>query len=123
MSRSDPNKLAVWRARLERFARSGLAVAPFCARERVSEASFYHWRKKLGLHKRRQRTMDRRGAFQPVAVVPATFEDIPRPPTVCIRLPCGTRMEVCAEHVDAVRAVVAEVARAGRSLEREGESC
>ena len=49
MSRSsDPTKPAVWRERLERFSSCGLAVAPFCAREGVSVASFYHWRKKLG---------------------------------------------------------------------------
>ncbi len=49
MSRpSDPKKLAVWRERFERLSRSGLTVAQLCARERVSVASFYHWRKKLG---------------------------------------------------------------------------
>ena len=48
MSRpSDPKKLAVWRERFERFSSSGLAVGRFCAREGVSTASFYTWRKKL----------------------------------------------------------------------------
>ncbi len=118
MSRpSDPKKLAVWRERLERFSSSGLGVAPFCAREHVSAASFYTWRKKLG------HATNRRGAFHPVAVVPAALRVVPGPPAVCIQLPCGTRIEVGAEALDAVRAVVAEVARAGRGLESNGGAC
>jgi len=52
---SDPAKLAVWRQRFERFWSSGLSVARFCAREHVSVASFYGWRKKLGSKGRRRR--------------------------------------------------------------------
>lgn len=144
---SDPKKLAVWRERLERFSMSGLTVARFCARERVSVASFYHWRKKLGVngrwaprplvgHKGRSRRMtdgrprhrtgpaDGRGVFQPVAVVPATrgFVSrasglVPAGRAVCIQLPCGTRIEVGADDLDVVRTVVAEVARADRGRE------
>ena len=124
MSRpSDPKKLAVWRERLERFSRSGLTVARFCGGERVSIASFYLWRKKLGHKSRRRRVSNRRGAFQPVAVVPVALGVVPEPAAICIQLPCGTRIEVGAEALDAVRAVVAEVARAGRDLESEGGAC
>ena len=136
MSRSsDPTKPAVWGERLERFSSCGLAVARFCAREGVSVASFYHWRKKLG-HKGRRRRMtdghprhrtglaDGRGVFQPIAVVPAArglgpvaSGLVPAGRTVCIQLPCGTRIEVGADDLDAVRTVVAEVARAYRGCE------
>jgi len=120
MSRSsDPVKLALWRERLERFSSCGLAVTRFCAGEGVSAALFYHWRKKLG-HKDRRLTggharrrtglTEGRGVFQPIAVVPAAR-------AVCIQLPCGTRIEVGADDLDAVRAVVAEVARAYRGRE------
>ena len=119
---SDPKKLAVWRERLERFSRSGLTVTRFCGGERVSIASFYLWRKRLG-HKGRGRRTNRRGAFQPVAVVPAALRVVSRSPAVCIQLPCGTRIEVGAEALDAVRAVVAEVTRAGRDLESDGGVC
>jgi len=95
MSRSsDPVKLAAWRERLERFSSCGLAVTRFCAREGVSAAWFYPWRKKLGANgrrgsrpllgpkgRRRRRADDHpqhrtslaggRGLFQPVEVVPA----------------------------------------------------
>ena len=106
----DPKKLAVWRERFERFSSCGLAVTRFCSEERVSVASFYHWRKKLGHKSRRRRVTDERGVFQQVAVVPSAS-------AVCIELPCGTRIEVDAEHLDAVRAVIAEVARVDRGTE------
>ena len=141
MSRSsDPKKLAVWRERFERLSRSGLTVARFCARERVSVASFYHWRKKLGRTASRRRSRSRLGVFRQVAVVPGAPAVssvppamVPVPPSVVpaapggapapaasrvsIQLPCGTRIEVHAEHLDAVRAVVGEVAHAGCGLE------
>jgi hypothetical protein len=122
MSRSlDPTKPAVWRERFERFSSCGLAVARFCAQEHVSVASFYHWRKMLGHKGRRRRTTDGhprhrtsladgRGVFQPIAVVSAGR-------AVCIQLPCGTRIEVGADDLDAVRTVVAEVARAEHGCE------
>ena len=132
---SDSTKLAEWRERLERFSSCGLAVARFCAQERVSAASFYHWRKKLGHKGRRRRMTDGhprhrtgpaggRGVFQPVAVVPAASGLVsvasglvPAARAVCIQMPCGTRIEVGADDLDAVRTVVAEVARAYRGSE------
>ena len=38
---------ATWRARLSQWRRSGLSVAEFCRRERISEPSFFGWRKRL----------------------------------------------------------------------------
>ena len=135
---SDPGKLAEWRERLERFSSCGLAVARFCAQEHVSEASFYHWRKKLGYKGRRMtdghargRTgiANGRGLFQPVAVVPAARGFVPIAsglvPTaraICIQLPCGTRMELGVEDLDALRAVIAEVVRADRVWEAAGRA-
>jgi hypothetical protein len=36
-----------WSRRFERFHRSGLTVAAFCQAERVSQAAFYQWQRKL----------------------------------------------------------------------------
>lgn len=48
MSRSeDVAKRRLWGLRLQRFERSQLTVASFCELERVSVATFYHWRKRL----------------------------------------------------------------------------
>jgi hypothetical protein len=117
MSRhSDDSAHEAWRRRFERFGKSDLPVAGFCAREGVSVASFYHWRKRLMSNGSGRRPSGRGPAFQPVAVVPATAG-------VSIYLPCGARIEVGAGDLDTVRAVVAEVARADSGLQREGISC
>ena len=116
MSRSsDPKKLAMWERRFQRFSNSGLAVARFCARERVSVASFYHWRKRLGPETPHRRTAVRGDVFQPVAVVSAASD-------VSIRLPGGTQIEVRAERLDTVRAVIAEVARVDRGSQAEASA-
>lgn len=120
MSRpADRKKLAGWRKRLERFAKSGLAVKRFCARERVSVASFYHWRKKLGHQGRRRRMTAGRGGFQKLAVVPVSPGMVPASPVVWIELACGTRIEMGGD-LDAVRAVIAEVVRADRHPDTTG---
>ena len=105
MSRStDSRKLALWRERFSRFSRDAMAVGPFCARERVSVASFYYWREKVGGPSPGRPQIDRPGVFQPVTVVPAV-------PAVRIELPCGTRIEVGTEDLEVVRTVVGVVAR------------
>ena len=135
MSRpSDPRELAVWWERFERFSSSGLAVRGFCAREGVSTASFYNWRKKLSLKGRRRSSTeghprprtspaDGRGRFQQVTVVPGTSRVLPTAPAICIQLPCETRIEVGAEDLDALRTVVAEVVRADRGHGADAASC
>ena len=128
--RSDAGKDAKWRKRLERFTRCGLTVARFCDGERVSVASFYYWRKKLVETASRRRTRSRPGVFRQVAVVPAppamipdTLAEVPASSRISIQLPCGTRIEVDAGHLDAVRAVVGEVAHAHRGLQAGIRSC
>ena len=134
--RSEFERHAEWRKRLERFTRSGLTVARFCDGERASVASFYYWRKKLGQTASGRRTPSRPGLFRQVTVVPAppamapgtpavvrdtpaadpvASAEVPAACTVSIQLPCGTRIEVGAEHRDAVRTVIGEVACLDRS--------
>ena len=108
MSRStDSRKLTLWRERFERFSRGELAVGPFCARERVSVASFYYWREKVGkvgCASRDRSRANRLSVFQPVTVVPTA-------PAVRIALPGGVRIEVGTGDLEVVRAVVNVVAR------------
>lgn len=131
---TDTRKLALWRRRFERFSRGELAVGPFCARERVSVASFYYWREKVGECGRpgesRPQT-DRGSVFRPITVVPldttrthsrsvaakpCVASRVPAASAVRIELPCGARIEVGTGDLDVVRAVVGVVARsdAGR---------
>ncbi len=130
---SNQKKLALWQGRFRRYLDSGLVVARFCAVEHLSESSFYYWQKKLRPQTlqrsaRREdhgtRVEDRstcatdygagtegrgacpedRNVFQPVTVVPVTCG-------VVIQLPGGARIEVDADHLDAIRVVVAETVR------------
>jgi hypothetical protein len=48
--RPDPDTRRAWQQRLQRFPHSGLTVTAFCARERVSVASFYAWKRRLAAH-------------------------------------------------------------------------
>jgi hypothetical protein len=100
-----------------------LTIARFCARERISVASFYYWRKRLGHRHGRRRMTDRRGDFQQVAVIPAGSGMVWAAPAVCILLPCGTRIELRGEDLDAVRTVIGEVVRADHGRDAGVASC
>jgi len=103
--RPDPHKHTLWRERLQRFSEAGLPVERFCAQEGVSCSSFYHWRKKLEQSLPvRQAAKVHKATFRPITVLPSS-------PGVSIQLPCGTRIEILADQLDAVRAAIGEVAR------------
>jgi transposase len=73
----DSKREAYWRGVMKRLRRSGLTARAFCARETLSEPSFYHWRRVL-----RQRDAERAApgalpgapAFVPVVVSDAAAE-------------------------------------------------
>lgn len=116
---TDLQKLALWRERFKRFSQGEQSVGAFCARERVSVASFYYWREKVGVsgepsHGRTQ--TDRRNVFQPVTVVPVA-------PAVRIALPSGARIEVSTADLEVVRAVVVAVASPGAGHPGSNASC
>jgi hypothetical protein len=139
---TDSGKLALWRERFERFSRGEWAVGPFCARERVSVASFYYWREKVGKvgcasddggkkvgeagRVRQDRShVDRRSVFQPVTVVPAGSAELTAEATAAIRieLPGGTRIEVGTEDLEVVCTVVNVVARSSDGRHGSDGSC
>jgi hypothetical protein len=47
VSRQDVEKRRAWEVRFGRFRASGLTVARFCERERVSAHTFYYWAKRI----------------------------------------------------------------------------
>ncbi len=59
----DERKERQWRRWIDRWRASGLSVRAFCARHRLSSASFYHWRRVL------QRRATEEPTFVPVQVV------------------------------------------------------
>ena len=120
---SDSPKAIAWRRRVRRFERSGQTVVRFCKQEGVSTASFYRWRNRLGNRKPPARESDARTAattgveqtpvFQAVRV---TGAEAP----ISIQLPGGARVEVPAENLDAVRAVLGELLRHDATFDRGG---
>jgi transposase-like protein len=101
-------KSVVWRERLRRYDRSELTVAEFCQREGVSVPSFYQWRRRLaeisaGLRPPRaapKRTAEP-PAFQQVILSGSGV--------VAIEFPSGVRVELPAQQLPLVRAVVADL--------------
>jgi hypothetical protein len=108
----DRGREALWRKRLAKHAASGLSVRAFCRREKLSEASFYGWRRTIGSREAEGKSQARRNgrstrpAFLPV-VVNAGCDD-----TIAIelgggrvlRLPASTTVERLAALVHALEA-------------------
>lgn len=68
----DPKRERFWRAVLKRRQRSGLSVREFCRGERLSEASYYYWRREVARRDREPRPTVRRGRAAEVASRAAT---------------------------------------------------
>jgi hypothetical protein len=56
----DPGRERFWRAVLKRREQSGLSVKAFCHQQRLSEASFYYWRRELTRRDLERRSSARR---------------------------------------------------------------
>jgi hypothetical protein len=105
MTRSDAADR--WQKRLKRFQASNLTVAAFCQSEDVSQASFYHWKRKLVRRDDGQDScFEDTLQFVPLQVAagdpkPAPT-DCPVTATASIELPGGVRIriEVPAERRD-----------------------
>jgi transposase len=91
MARSvDGAKRQAWQERLRRYERSGLTIAAFCRRERVSQAAFYYWRKRLGGAEAASEMPDQgEPSFVPVRITGAAPVEVRLPNGACILLPAG----------------------------------
>lgn len=107
---SDPLKVAEWRERFSRFASWEGKTSAFCAAEGVSVASFYAWRRKLGLSSARRSKQPAVHGFEPILVRPAAM--------LSVRLPGDIAVEATGE--EAMRTLVSELVRA---TSQEGRSC
>ena len=63
----DPTREQYWRDLVSQWQASGWSVREFCSRRRVTEASFYAWRREL---QRRDPQCPASPVFVPVTVVP-----------------------------------------------------
>jgi hypothetical protein len=103
----DSKREALWRKVLTRQCESGLGVRAFCRREKISEPSFYAWRRVV-----RQRDEQRsRPAFVPLVVSEHHGGDAAEPITIdlcggrVLRLPALIAAARLAELVHAIEAL------------------
>jgi hypothetical protein len=101
MARSaDAVKLLAWQQRLQRYSRSRLTVAQFCAKESVSVPSFYHWKRKLhGVADKPATIAGKSGRLQPARPAASAFKRVfvttpVHVPATTIRLPGGIVVEL-----------------------------
>lgn len=89
-------KAVAWQERLRRFEVSGLSVARFCARERVTEPTFWYWRRKCADVGPPCESSS--PAFAPVDVVGGH--------SVQVRFPTGVVLEIPEDRPDLVRVAI-----------------
>ena len=122
----DVAKRRLWAERLRRFEQSNVTVTDFCRAERVSDASFYQWRKKLGAMPGRpatqrgpeQRPLTRPGGtqrFLPLQIVHAAMVEMHLPNGARVVLPAGDRAML--------EAAVTAAGRLQPAIRGEVESC
>lgn len=73
--RRDVGKERMWRGALKRWGRSGKTVREFCREEKLSEPSFYAWRRELARRSGAGRSVGEQPAaplFLPVRVAEGT---------------------------------------------------
>jgi hypothetical protein len=89
-----------WRDLIDRWKASGQSVAAFCAAHRVSQATFYSWRKRLAARARPTTLPD--PAFAPVQVVPDPTAEVVLPTGLIVRVPVATDPAAVARLVAAL---------------------
>jgi hypothetical protein len=106
----DRGKLAAWRRRLAQQAASGLTVAAFCRRERVSVSLWKYWQRQV---KREKPVASGAPPVRPMMPF-AAVEIIPRR-AVFLRFPGGATMEIPDDRIDLVRLVIERLAAASEA--------
>jgi hypothetical protein len=89
----DPDREKRWRQRCQRQAASSLPVTAFCAREGVSTASFYAWKRRLAAAQ--LTTVGRSPLFVPVCAPVPSPDPGPSPTRgVVLELPHRIRLRL-----------------------------
>ena len=102
-SRREPKPEPFWRDLIERWKTSGQCIAAFCATHRVSQATFYSWRKRLAAPG--PDTTTPAPTFAPVRVVPDPTVEVVFPSGLVVRVPIGADAAVVARLVAALQGV------------------
>ena len=108
MSEFKSQKLTEWRERLNRFGDSNQTVSEFCRREKVSEGTFYQWRRRFA---------------ESAAIPNSGFQTTTNPPFVPIEVtsgptelevifPNGARLRLPAHNHEGLRVLIESIALA-----------
>ncbi|TWU02856.1 IS66 family insertion sequence element accessory protein TnpA [Stieleria varia] len=102
----DPALRQAWRELISRQSHSGLSIARFCDTQQISTASFYKWRRELS-----QTADQQRQTFLPVEVLPGESidDDVP----LRVRLAVGAVIEIPAQRIDVLLAVIEKIQMSG----------
>lgn len=121
---SSPELAALWRGRLEGQPKSGLSIAAYCRREKISEGSFHFWKRRLraprmsGPKRTPTSTASPGGPRERSRRLPERFLQVPLSVSrsIEVHFPDGTRVQVPVDCLDALSVTV----QALQSAQREG---
>jgi hypothetical protein len=109
MSRTSRRELKperFWRDLIDRWKTSGQSIAAFCAAQRVSQATFYAWRKRLTSHSPRTTSPPSpTSTFAPMRIVPDPTAEVILPSGLVVRVPVGADAAAVARLVTALQGV------------------
>jgi len=98
-----PKLESFWRDLIVRWKTSGQTVAAFCAAHRVSQPSFYSWRRRLASHNLQTTTSASPTAtFASVRIVPDPTAEVILPTGVVVRVSVGADPQAVARLVAAL---------------------
>lgn len=101
----DPKLERRWRDLIARWQRSDLTVRDFCSARRISEPSFYAWRRELAARGPEPRPATPPvPTFVPVRVAPPSVVEVVLPAGVVVRVPSGADPAAVARLVAALGA-------------------
>jgi hypothetical protein len=105
-SRRESKPEPFWRDFIERWKTSGQSIAAFCATHRVSQATFYSWRKRLTAHSRPTTALPSpTPTFASVRVIPDPTVEVVFPSGLVVRVPIGADAADVARLVAALQGV------------------
>jgi transposase-like protein len=106
--RRDPRLEQFWRDAVAAWQESGKSVRAFCAGRRLSEQSFYAWRRTLRERDGQQRVAPPLPRLVPLRVVPEAVPqavlEVVLPAGLVVRVPAGAEAVAVAHLVAALRA-------------------
>lgn len=111
-TRRDGRRETVWREAVREQAGSGLSIRGFCRRRRLSEASFYSWRRELRRRDEEETEVESTPNERPPRFVPVSLRQVAGWAVEMV-LPsgCVVRMPADGDHAEVAAALIVQVER------------